>query len=672
MLKPVFGSVAPQIRGLTEFFQTAFRRDLSERFDNAEEMLRAWRGCFEGIEQPGTFSDHDSEDELRQLLAEATFDTQIPELRLGTRAINALDRANILTVEDLLTIPLKRLMAMPGVGNRTRREIALAVRILRERLGQPQAEGTLDIEKTETPSEQMDVANLSVDLVAPRVIRPGAKDDDTARQTLQALLGLDPSLNDPWPSQSDVARLCQITRARVGQLVGKFLSRWTKDAAITRLRESIAEILERAGGVMTVVEVVEAVLVARGSIQDEPQRTQLATAVVRASVEVERMIVNPRFLVRRDHNRVFVALTQELASYANRLGDEADTLADEDPLVPPARVVQRLRHIQAPSGIIPLSDSRLIRLAAAASQHAAVSSRQELYPRGMEAIRALKLSQGALYGVRSLTIEQIRERVSSRYPEAAALPNRPLLDELLRETGFDFQWDAVAEAVGCYVSRLQLSVSVPSGSASLSRMPTIVGPVKDEEGTPEIADARQFEERLQRGIKDGSFLALLVNPKCYRRACKELCRRFPIQLVDFEALFLDTLQQVAEKANVNWDLVLKTDAAPHTGDWDKLMLLVGRTMPLVEQQLVQADKTMLMVYAGLLARYDQMTVLERLRDKVGRREGIPGLWLLVPNDQQAVIDGKAVPIISAGQRARIPESWLKNIHRASGNGAILT
>ena len=42
---------------------------------------------------------------------------------------------------------------------------------------------------------------------------------------------------------------------------------------------------------------------------------------------------------------------------------------------------------------------------------------------------------------------------------------------------------------------------------------------------------------------------------------------------------LDALREVADKAHVNWDLVLKTDAAPQTGDWDKLMILVGRAMP---------------------------------------------------------------------------------------------
>ena len=67
---------------------------------------------------------------------------------------------------------------------------------------------------------------------------------------------------------------------------------------------------------------------------------------------------------------------------------------------------------------------------------------------------------------------------------------------------------------------------------------------------------------------------------------------------------------------------------------------------------------MLLVYTGLLARYDQMALLERLRDKVGRRDGIPGVWLLIPGDQQAMMDGKAIPLIGPGQRTRVPLSWL--------------
>ncbi|ETW94678.1 MAG: hypothetical protein ETSY1_33780, partial [Candidatus Entotheonella factor] len=122
---------------LTEFFARALRRNPVERFDNAEDMLRAWRHCFEDIEPLDELTYHDSEDELRQLLSSATFDTQIPELGLGTRATNALDRANILMVEDLLTVPLRRLHRLRGVGNKTRREILIAVKLLRDQLGKP-------------------------------------------------------------------------------------------------------------------------------------------------------------------------------------------------------------------------------------------------------------------------------------------------------------------------------------------------------------------------------------------------------------------------------------------------------------------------------------------------------------------------------------------------------
>jgi serine/threonine protein kinase len=656
--------------GLTDFFTTALRRNPAERFDNAEDMLRAWRRCFAGIEPPGTLSDHDDAAALRALLAEATLDTQIPELGLGTRAINALDRANLLTVEDLLTVPLRRLLRLRGVGNKTRREIATAVKLLRERLGSPQpADSPPGMAAVEAPTGPLDVSSLSVDLLAQRLLRTSARDGEAAQHTLQALLGLNPALDNRWPSQADVARCLDVSRARTGQLVGKCQQRWSKDPAMTRLRTEVADTLHAAGGVMAVGELCEAVLTARGSVQDAPYRTRLATAVTRAAVEVERLMAEPRFIVRREGARILVATHQELADYAFRLGQCADRLADEDPLASPSRVLQTLRAIALPSGAAVLADTRLVRLAAAASAHAAVSSRQELYPQGMDAARALKLSQGALLGVPSLTVAQMRERVSSRYPEAAPLPDRPALDELLRVAGFDFQWDATArQGAGGYVSQWRDTAAITTGSECAPRLPTVHGPAPAIEITPEIADARQFEERLQRALKDGAFLVLLVHPKYYQRARDELCSRFALTLIDFEALFLKALREVAEQARVNWDLVLKTDATPHAGDWHRLLLLVGRAMPLVEAQLSASNKTMLVTYAGVLARYDRMDLLERLRDKVGHRNGIPGLWLLLPGQHQAVMDGKAVPILSPGQRTHIPESWLQNVHRSNGNG----
>ena len=62
-----------------------------------------------------------------------------------------------------------------------------------------------------------------------------------------------------------------------------------------------------------------------------------------------------------------------------------------------------------------------------------------------------------------------------------------------------------------------------------------------------------------------------------------------------------------------------------------------------------------------------MDMLERL-PRPGRAQGAcPGLWVLVAADGQSelpVIDGREVPLIASGQRARVPLAWMENIHRA--------
>jgi serine/threonine protein kinase len=667
----------PNLRDrLSEFFRKAFRRDPSERFDNAEEMLRAWRVCFENIDEPGSLSDHEDEESLKAILADATFDTHIHELHLGTRATNALDRANLLTVEDLLTVPMRRLLRLRGVGNKTRKEIGTAVRILRERLGSPTSGDTVAPSSDEgTRAETGDPGSLSVDLLLQRILpKSKAGAEAKAGEMIRALLGLDATVTSPWASQTDVAEVFKVTRARVSQVVGKFQARWAKESSLTKLRADLATILESSGGAMSVAELADALLVARGSVEDEPLRTRIARAVVRAALEVERSMGEPRYQLRREGERILVALNPELASYALRLGEAADRMAEEDPLLPPSRVLQRLREIARPAGSAELSDSRLVRLAVAAAGKAALSSRQELYPRGMDAGRALRLSQGALYGVSSrggvasLTVQEIRDRVLSRYPEAESVPDHPALDALLEEMGFDFRWDPGVRGVGGYVTRIRDTMSVTSASESVSRQAPSLVEAEDGALTPEIADSRQFEEKLRNGLKEGSFYALLVNPKYYQRACRALCRRFPVELVDFEGLFLDALRQVADKAKVQWDVVLRADSKRSPGDWEKLKLLVGRAIPLVEARLLAVERPVLLVYAGLLARYERMDLLERLRDKVGRRDGIPGLWVLIPADHHALLDGKAVPIIGPGQRARIPEGWAQTYGQATGSG----
>jgi len=660
--------------GLAGFFEKPFRRNPAERFDNAEEMLRAWRHAFEGLEPLDTVTGKEADEQLQIRLQQATFDTMVAELGLGTRATNALDRANIITVGELLGTPLRRLYRLRGVGNKTRREISDVVKTLRGRLGRPEQAVTpvpAAVEE-ESPAEEGDVTVLSVDLLAPLATKPGSRArTGRPQEILHALLGLDPALDLIWPSQTDVARHLKASPTTVHQMLKKAQSSWRREPAITRLREDLVEITRSNGGICAVEELREAVLITRGSVQDEPERSRMAMAVVRAAVEVERVMGEPRLIVRRDRGRVLVALDQARADYACRLAREADKLASEDPLVSPARAIDKLRGVEPAELGQELTDSRLARLAAAASQTAALSSRQEFYPHGMDALRAVKLSQGALLGVPLLTVQQVHERVLSRYPQAQPLPDRPKLDRLLREAGLELKWDADAnKGQGSYAGDRSWSPSVSRTSQPPSRLVTLNEAAKPALITPEIADARQFEERLQRADREGSFLALMVNPKHYQQACDEIRRRFPVKLVDLEGVFLEALRDQAEKARVNWDLVIQTDAKPNQGDWNKLLMLVGRIMPRIEAQLDSPDRTVLVVYPGLLARYDQMHVLERLRDNVGRSGGIHGIWLLIANDSQAVMDGCPVPIISPGQRARVPESWLRNVHRANGHDIV--
>src|SRR3954447_23344910 len=124
----------PSVRdGLAAFFRKALDRDPARRFDNAEEMLRAWRELFllaerETVTTPG------GEVALRVELDQADPETLVAILGLSTRATNALDRVGVTTVRQLLDLPLGEVRFMRGVGKRTRDEIVAALDQLGRRL----------------------------------------------------------------------------------------------------------------------------------------------------------------------------------------------------------------------------------------------------------------------------------------------------------------------------------------------------------------------------------------------------------------------------------------------------------------------------------------------------------------------------------------------------------
>ena len=207
-------------------------------------------------------------------------------------------------------------------------------------------------------------------------------------------------------------------------------ARWSKDPLVTAFRHELCEQIQRLGGVVTIAEIIDLTILlasCRQTTTAKPARQQRAwlRAVARAAVETEDMMAQRRFQMRRVGGKIVVACTQELAAFAEKLGHVADDLAADDPLPPPLRVFQELYEVpqpQQPHGCQPFSNERLLNLAAAMSQTAAVSSRQELYPKGMAAERALRLGIGALSGLGlgdgegGLSVEQIRDRCEAAIP----------------------------------------------------------------------------------------------------------------------------------------------------------------------------------------------------------------------------------------------------------------
>ena len=315
-----------------------------------------------------------------------------------------------------------------------------------------------------------------------RQLLPAGRTAQTKGDTdvLAALLALRDEPVATWPSQSEVARALGITLVAVSHAVARARQRWSKTPALTRLRHDMVEMLEAQGDVMTQRELADAVLASRGSVQEQPLRSRYAAACVRAADEVERRRAAPRWIVRRVDAPAGVLLARDvidddgtqrldgqgLADYAERLGRNADTLAGTDPLPSPTRVVDALQGVAVPAGMTTPAPNRLLALAAAVSRNAALSSRLELYPRGRASDRALKLALGALAGARTLTPEQIRQRVAGRYPEAARLPDRPALDTLLGQAGSELVWTPDADSGrGAYASRLREFVTVTSGTS---------------------------------------------------------------------------------------------------------------------------------------------------------------------------------------------------------------
>ncbi len=179
---------------------------------------------------------------------------------------------------------------------------------------------------------------------------------------------------------------------------------------------------------------------------------------------------------------------------------------------------------------------------------------------------------------------------------------------------------------------------------------------------PEIADARSLESRLERALRDGSFLQMVATPKVYDQAADELVRRFGVERIDVEEIVLDALETAAAEAKAQWHVVESADADRSGPDWPRLLRLADRCRGPVASRLFTPGTTPLLVYADILVRYDLLDVLTDLHGKIGAADGPHGVWLLVTGSTDPLLDGRATGV--PGQKAIVPESWVQNRHRS--------
>ncbi len=649
----------------TAFFNKALRRDYRERFDNAEEMLRAWREIFS---TPAIASPAEAHP-FGPIARAATEATTMVELGYSLEAQDVLERMGIHNALELLSVDRIKFRYLRGVGDKVRKEIRLKAKELADR--RPDLVRGRPTIHDDDGNEDQDPA-ISIDEIARLLLPKRPAGDDRPEETALAhYLGLDDSVvAGAWPTLGEAGAAHSIARGALATALIKARERWLKLPVFTELRQQIDTLVESHGNVMTAPELSQALLTVRGCAnQDDAERLRLAMAVVRAACEAEAHLERPRYEVFDHQPHPLVAIDAACAQYARQLGTAADACSIADPLLSPSKAIEKLEavgHQGDPISASPVPTTRLLRLATAASQRAALSSRQEIYPRGMPAAQALRQSLNGIVGVQSLRIADLQQRVRGRYPDAAPLPDRPALDELLAEVGAPFTWDPLFPGGPCYVMQTLGKGPTAGPTTAFARHTTKIGPTQATDAA--VADALQVEERLQRARQSGGFLVLTVEASLARHAEAELLRRFAgLQRISVDALLLRALRDEAEKANVNWNTVLAADAAlPGSTHWNRLMLLVKRTLPTLQTTLMASAAPLLVVNAGLLARYELMHLLDALRDTAGCPGATPGAWLLLPITGQGLptIDGVAVPLLNPNQTITVPQAWIENKHRA--------
>nr|WP_227026829.1 protein kinase [Corallococcus soli] len=698
---------------LTTFFRKAFARDPKTRFTSAEAMRHAWSNS---LSSPTETDDGASAVALDQVRLE----TPVDALPLSARARNALDRAGVSTVAELLLLPRNQLSVVRGVGTQVARDIVKVADQLRARfevenrpmlvpgfarprlvLDEPEAgidASTADrlvaaglkttVDAALAPAARIEkllgkprAAVLRERLVAIAAAEPtpgslgdwareliGRSSANEANKRLRVLVGLDP-LPDERPDTGlpaaravpEVAGAFGIEPAQIYSSL-QFLrnKRWEDNAAASALTQALSAALDAAAPASSFMELALSLAKARteGSPTDDDVRT--AAALLRVALELRP---NPPATWRRIGNTPWVARDPQVLDALAALAERADSLAATEPL-PSSEVVRAaLAEASAGTPLAALPADQRLALAARASTSAAASARLELYPRGMDATRTLSLSLGALSGT-GLTPDVVRKRIAARYPEATPLPGRPALDALLAPHGLIFMADLGAGEYARPGQHANTSMTVTPPS----RKPTAPG--LPQRSSPDAQRAAAFQDQLERGVAAGRFRVVQVRADAASQATDALAVALKTQAISLDLALTEAVRQTAKELDVEWANIEAADRqGPGGSDWPLLIELVTQaTDRVVDDLLKRHAQTLLLAWPGALARYGLAGALSRI--VAGAEHGdAPAILLVVPSHDDGTapsINGRLpVPAPLPSQRLVMPDAWLANAHKAA-------
>ncbi len=659
---------------LAAFFTKALRRDYKQRFDNADEMYLAWKHVFKHIDQTTLDDAEDADTSGIDLshIEDLGVATSLSVLGLSPRELNAADRIGATTVGQLLGLHGMRFYRNRGIGQQITRRLRELRDALAALLGKTPA--------AEAPDDAAGV--LSIDRLVKSL--ESIKLSDAESSVVGAWLGRDdgvvPSAT-ALPALREVAEATGSSRAEVQAAIDKAVEKWAKNGWMTALRDEVAGFVQRREGIVTLEELASRLLSTHGSTVTGADRLHQAAVVVQSALESEAVRESARFVLYRGHavllvlatdrlGQAFTAPPAERAEYAKALAREASVLAQQDPLPSPRRVEETLAGMATPVGDQPLSPERRLRLAVAAAPGVAMSSRLELYPVGLSAERALRLGANTLLGVRRLGVSQLQDRIRSRFSQAEPLPGRPALDHLLSLIEFPLSWHEASEGLPAGYAMPSQSIGLTRHTSTLRRLTTAMH--AGDVSTPEAEQAQRFDDTLVRARADRRVLIVTCALQHVEEAAQELSQRLAIDTLSLDRLLLDTLHAQTRQIGADWRVVLQADrATPDSADWRRLMTLVHRAMPQVTEQLLSDPRPLIVQHLGLLVRYQQIGLIQTLRDAV-LGTSMPTRLLLVPGDshQAPVLDGATLPVITPADWAYLPKAWLENRHRAAPASAV--